>query len=120
MFEQLPPLAERAIDQQFVRAKKQIENHVGGRCLMGEALDSAGGRMYALEQRIEVVAIDERKGRRAARAVGLTVTGTLGLLARGKTLGILPAARPIIERMQANGVWFDEELVRRVLAQLGE
>ena len=43
---------------------------------------------HALEQRIGVVGIDERKGRRAARAVGLTVTGTLGLLARAKTLGV--------------------------------
>lgn len=74
----------------------------------------------ALEQRITVVGIDERKGRRAASAVGLKVTGTLGLLARAKTLGVLPAVRPIVERMQARGVWFDEGLVQRVLARLGE
>ena len=74
----------------------------------------------ALEQRIACVAIDERKGRRAARAVGLSVTGTLGLLGRAKVHGIIPAARPYIDRMQANSVWFEEELVRRFLAQLGE
>jgi predicted nucleic acid-binding protein len=61
-----------------------------------------------------------RHGRRAARAVGLTVTGTLGLLARAKLLGALAAMCPIVERMQARGVWFDEEHVRSVLAQLGE
>jgi predicted nucleic acid-binding protein len=36
----------------------------------------------ALEQGIAVVAIDERKGRRAALSVGLRVTGSLGLLGR--------------------------------------
>jgi hypothetical protein len=75
---------------------------------------------HALEQRIGVVGIDERKGRRAARAVGLTVTGTLGLLARAKILGVLSALRPIVERMQARGVWFDEDLVERGLVPLGE
>jgi hypothetical protein len=33
------------------------------------------------------IRIDERKGRRAAQAVGLQVTGTLGLLGRAKSLG---------------------------------
>jgi len=74
----------------------------------------------ALEQRIAIVGIDERKGRRAAAAVGLRVTGTLGLLGRAKVHGIVPAVRPYVERMQAKSVWFDEELVQRFLAQLGE
>jgi predicted nucleic acid-binding protein len=55
-----------------------------------------------------------------ARAVGLTVAGTLGLLARARTPGVLSALRPIVERMQARGVWFDEDLVEQVLVPLGE
>ncbi len=74
----------------------------------------------AMEQQIAVVAIDEKKGRRAARAIGLEVTGTLGLLGLAKTRGLLPAVRPLVERMQADSVWFDEDLVRRALEGLGE
>jgi len=74
----------------------------------------------ALEQRISLVGIDERKGRRAAGAAGRAVTGTLGLLGRAKMLGIIPAVRPYVGRMQAMSVWFDEALVRRFLAGLGE
>jgi predicted nucleic acid-binding protein len=74
----------------------------------------------AIEQRIAVVAIDEQKGRRAARAVGLTVTGTLGLLGKAKVHDIIPAVRPYIDKMQAASVWFDEDLVARFLAGLGE
>jgi predicted nucleic acid-binding protein len=44
----------------------------------------------------------------------------LGLLGRAKVHGIVPAVRPYVERMQAKSVWFDEELVQRFLAQLGE
>jgi len=45
----------------------------------------------ALEQRVTIVGIDEQKGRRAPRAAGLTVIGTLGLLAKAKVLGIVPS-----------------------------
>jgi predicted nucleic acid-binding protein len=73
----------------------------------------------ALEQRIGLVAIDERKGRRAALSVGLRVTGSLGLLGRAKTLGILPAVRPVVDRLRAAG-WFDPTLLEKFIAALGE
>ncbi|MBI2217166.1 MAG: DUF3368 domain-containing protein [Candidatus Rokubacteria bacterium] len=74
----------------------------------------------AREQGIAVVCIDERKGRRAALAVGLQVTGSLGLLIRSKHLGLTPAVRPFIERAMESGIWYDTGLIRRVLALEGE
>ncbi len=80
----------------------------------------AAAIQLALEQQIGIVGIDERRGRRAAAAVGLRVTGTLGLLGRAKVHGIVPSVRPYVDRMHASSVWFDEELVRHFLASLGE
>lgn len=74
----------------------------------------------ALERAIPLVCIDDWWGRRAATAVGLRVTGTLGLLVRAKALGIVPAVRPFTDRLTSSGTWFDPELVRRVLEELGE
>lgn len=74
----------------------------------------------ALERRIERVCIDDWKGRRTALALGLQVTGTLGLLGRAKREGIIPAVAPWVERLARSGVWYDPELVRRFLAALGE
>jgi hypothetical protein len=74
----------------------------------------------ALEHEIAIVCIDDRKGRRAARAVGLSVTGSLGLLARAKVIGLVPAVRPLVDRITAEGAYFHPDLVRRVLADLGE
>ena len=86
------------------------------------ALDPAEAAVIqvAREQGIEWVCIDERKGRRAALAVGLKVVGTLGLLARAKILGIIPAVRPITDRLAREGLWYDRELVERVLGEIGE
>lgn len=74
----------------------------------------------ALEQNINRVCIDERKGRRAALAVGLKVTGTLGLLARAKALGILPALRPEIDKLTKAGAFYDPDLIAKVLQGVGE
>jgi predicted nucleic acid-binding protein len=74
----------------------------------------------ARERSIEWVCIDDRKGRRAALAVGLRVTGSLGLLVRAKIVGLVPAIRPYIERAMNDGVWYDADLTHRVLTDLGE
>ena len=49
----------------------------------------------ALEQGLSRVAIDEWKGRRAALASGLQVVGSLGLLGKAKSLGLLPSLKPL-------------------------
>jgi hypothetical protein len=73
----------------------------------------------ALEQGIAVVAIDERKGRRAALSVGLRVTGSLGLLGRAKVLGIVPTVGPYVERLRAGG-WFAADLLEKFVAAFDE
>ncbi len=74
----------------------------------------------AMEQGIDWVCMDDAKGRRAAQSVGLNATGTLGLLAKAKSLKIIPTVRPIVERLLKEGRWFHPELIRRVLEQVGE
>jgi predicted nucleic acid-binding protein len=74
----------------------------------------------ALHQDIERVCIDDWKGRRTALAAGLKVTGSLGLLARAKTEGLLSAVRPLVERLSREGIWYDDKLVQRMLKELGE
>jgi predicted nucleic acid-binding protein len=74
----------------------------------------------AIEQGRRRVAIDELQGRRIAAAPGLNIVGSLGLLARAKTLGIVPAIRPMIERAMQEGVYYHHDLVNQVLASVGE
>jgi predicted nucleic acid-binding protein len=74
----------------------------------------------ALDQQIPLVCIDEWKGRRVALAVGLRVMGSLGLLGRAKTLGIVEAVKPFVERALRSGIRYHPELVRKVLESVGE
>ncbi len=74
----------------------------------------------ALENGITRVCLDELKGRRAARAVGLQVVGSLGLIARAKTLGLITETRPLIEKAMHEGIFYHPDLVQQVLNALGE
>lgn len=74
----------------------------------------------AVERAIDAVCIDEWRGRRAATAAGLRVTGSLGLLGRAKRLGLLTAVRPWIAKLGAAGVHYHPDLVAKFLAAIGE
>ncbi|HYU33383.1 MAG TPA: DUF3368 domain-containing protein [Thermoanaerobaculia bacterium] len=74
----------------------------------------------AAELGIPVVAIDEWKGRRAALAAGLSVTGSLGLLAKAKMLGLLTNLKPLLTKAVTEGIRYHPELIRRVLEAVGE
>ena len=74
----------------------------------------------ALENNIAQVCIDELKGRRAALAVGLQVVGSLGLIGKAKTLKLIPAVRPLIEKAKDAGIYYDEKLIEIFLKHLGE
>ncbi len=54
----------------------------------------------ALEMSIEVVLIDERDGRAAAKAVGLSPIGILGILLQAKQVGQINSLKEILERLQ--------------------
>lgn len=85
-------------------------------------LDAGGAAVIetALQLEIPLVCIDELKGRRAAAASGLTVLGYLGILGNAKTLRLIETVRPLIQKAQDNGIYYDRKLVERILKGIGE
>jgi predicted nucleic acid-binding protein len=75
---------------------------------------------YALNQGIDTVCIDEAAGRRFARLSGLKITGSLGVLLRGKREGHPIVLQQAIERMRGKGIWLSNQLVSLVLRRAGE
>ena len=75
----------------------------------------------ALELHADIVLIDERRGRREAERLGLTVTGVLGVALLAKRRGLVSKIAPLIDdlRQQAS-CWFDNDLVAEVLRTAGE
>jgi predicted nucleic acid-binding protein len=74
----------------------------------------------ALENNIARVCLDDLRGRKIAKRVGLRVIGLLGLLGWAKELGIIPRMKPFTERMIAAGGRYSRKLIDEALADVGE
>lgn len=75
----------------------------------------------ALEVRAEVLLMDEKRGRAAARGFGLTVAGALGELLHARQIGRLPALRPEFSRLRVEaGFFVSSEIEQFILSQVGE
>lgn len=66
------------------------------------------------------VLVDERHGRALARAVGLPVVGTLGILVKARQNGLVSHLRPLTNALTASGYYLAPALVDQALAVVGE
>ena len=74
----------------------------------------------ALERNIRFICLDDRRGRRMAKALGLEVVGLLGLLTLAKRQGIIPALQPYVDSLLAVGARYPPDLVQIVLTNVSE
>ena len=68
----------------------------------------------ALETAADLVVLDDQAGRRLARARGLQVTGTVGVLIEARSRGLLPALRPELDRLRDAGLWLADAFYQRL------
>ncbi len=66
------------------------------------------------------VVIDDLEARRCAKVMGLKLIGTLGIVGRAKAMGLIDQAEPVVRRLRETGLYASDELVRRLLREVGE
>ncbi|CAD6494314.1 MAG: hypothetical protein CHKLHMKO_00693 [Candidatus Argoarchaeum ethanivorans] len=66
------------------------------------------------------ILIDEKKGRNAARQLGLEIRGTLGLFVEAKKKGIIESVQECIDELLEAGYYLDTELIEEVLRKADE
>ena len=76
--------------------------------------------LLASKHHDSIVIIDERLGRNVAEYMGLQVTGTLGVLAKAKTSGLIPSFYEAAQSMRNMGIHYSEGLIARLAQHLGE
>jgi len=74
----------------------------------------------AVELKDCLLIIDEFKGRRISTELGISKTGTLGILLMAKQKGIVTAIKPLIEKINTTNFRLSEQLVNKVLILANE
>lgn len=85
-------------------------------------VDRGEAEAIALAQRLPgaTLLLDDSRARRVAERLGIRRIGTVGLLRRAKKAGLIPAVKPHLEALMANGIYIHRALINAVLKDLGE
>jgi len=88
------------------------------------ATDLGAGELAAMALALEnpnrIVLLDDALARRIAQAAGLKVWGTLKILLEAKSHGLTETVAPLVNRLEAAGMWISGDIRKRVLALAGE
>lgn len=64
--------------------------------------------------------MDDRKGRRIARSLGVRVLGSAGVPQLAKDIGLIPAVTPVLNELMAAGLYLNEAARHEVIRIAGE
>ncbi|MGI4735996.1 MAG: DUF3368 domain-containing protein [Janthinobacterium lividum] len=74
----------------------------------------------ALETPGSTVILDDYKARKVAIRLGLTLTGTIGVLVKAKLRGIIPTIKPLLAKIKLTNFRLSAELEAEALRAAGE
>jgi predicted nucleic acid-binding protein len=75
---------------------------------------------HAIIHGADRVILDDLEARRCAKAMGLRIIGTLGIVGRAKSMGRIAQAAPVIEHLRRTGLYVSDALVQSILRRVGE
>jgi predicted nucleic acid-binding protein len=64
--------------------------------------------------------IDDFAARSVATTLGVSITGTAGVLIQAKSAGLVPAVLPVLSDMRAKGYWLSDALLTAAARMAGE
>ena len=74
----------------------------------------------ALETPNSTVVLDDYKARKIADQLGLSFTGTIGIIIKAKITGVIPSIKPILQKMRQTDFRLSAEIELQALREAGE
>jgi len=70
----------------------------------------------AVEEKPEIVFLDESEARRIAKVYGFNITGVIGILIRAKREGLIPSLQEELDKLRNRaGFWIGDDIYRKAL-----
>lgn len=117
-YEQSWPGSDQVANASWVKRRTvknmQLVNSLHRDLDRGEAESIA----LALELSADLILLDERDGRHAARHLGLRVVGVLGILLEAKQTGLIETVRPHMDALRQTAGFYLKEGVCRAFLEL--
>jgi predicted nucleic acid-binding protein len=66
------------------------------------------------------IILDDRQARLVARRLGISITGTVGILVRAKRSGIIPSLKPLLSKLEVNQFYISNVLKEEALRLANE
>jgi predicted nucleic acid-binding protein len=92
------------------------QNELNRRIDLGES--SAIALAFEIEN--SLLLVDDLKARKVAEEMGLSFTGTLGVLVKAKQMGIVSSVRSMLEELHKHDFRFSAEVEQDILLQSNE
>ena len=104
----------------WMEVKEVVNKHYQE--LLEATLDKgeASAIALAIELGDVLLVVDDLKGRKEAKRLGLSITGTLGVLFSAKQRGFIPALKPCLDKLQEVDFRIAPQIVEELLRLSGE
>lgn len=100
---------------------QQVKDHYKQQLLeMQINKGEASAIALALETSDNIVILDDWKARKLAERLGISVTGTLGVIIKAKNTGFIPTIKPYLDKIRETNFRISEELEEIALKEANE
>lgn len=105
---------------EWISIRKVTDQH--NQQILSTILDEGEASAIALAYEFEktLLILDDLKGRKEAIRLGFQITGTLGILSKARSTGIIPALKPQIDKLLAAGFRISPKVYEELLVKSGE
>lgn len=98
----------------------EIQNRKAVKYFLDLDAGEAEAIVLATELNADLIILDEKIGRFHAKHADLKVTGTIGLLIKAKSEGLIEKLKPLLDELTDREVWISEKLKSEILKKTGE
>lgn len=117
----IPPEVEREFGNKFswLQTETLTNNLLAAALRLVVDAGEAEAIALASEQNCLLIS-DDKQARTAAKRLGVTVIGTVGVLVRAKQNGVVSAVKPILDKLELNNFFISRALREEALKLVGE